>query len=419
MSYIKNVLIKNLTISGLESGVDAVLGDNIDTVLSIDYYESIFEPVFEFEILFISSQGVLSDLQLRGTERVNLEIQHDSGTLEFDGLVLTAFVQNESESTANSFTIRVNPESIVNNQKERCTKRYDPKIKASTHVENILKFNIKEVKDEMLDIEETANSDGFFGNYWTPFKAIYWLARRAMSGSMPEDGGGSDRVGFLFWMTKTGYKFKSIDTIISDGKKDGCFQYFQNDTVSENPNSDLYNPTFEFDQDIIDHMKSSAYGEKRKYFNLHTLHDTDEVSFSKSNAKQTHLGDEEEVKLNFDLNENPTRTTRVPIMDFTMRMDGTISSGDGEYHPHKVISQSRMRYESVLSRSLCVTVPMNIGLEAGKLINVKLIKSMGGVDNWMSGYYLIKDLRHSVHFTKDGVQCYTYLRLVRDTPGDD
>jgi len=131
------------------------------------------------------------------------------------------------------------------------------------------------------------------------------------------------------------------------------------------------------------------------------------------------LGDEEEVKLNFDLNESPTRTTRVPIMDFTMRMDGTISSGDGEYHPHKVISQSRMRYESVLSRSLCVTVPMNIGLEAGKLINVKLIKSMGGVDNWMSGFYLIKDLRHTVHFTKDGVQCYTYLRLVRDTPGDD
>ena len=55
MSYIKNVVIKNLTITGLESGVDAVLGDNITTVLSIDYYESIFEPVFVFEILFMYS----------------------------------------------------------------------------------------------------------------------------------------------------------------------------------------------------------------------------------------------------------------------------------------------------------------------------------------------------------------------------
>ena len=419
MSYIKNVLIKNLVISGLETGVDAVLGENITTVLSIDYYESIFEPVFEFEILFITNEGVLSDIQIRGTERVSLEIQHDSGTLEFDGLVLTSFCQNESESTANSFFIRVSPESVINNQKERCTKRYDPKVKASTHVENILKFNIKEVKDEMLDIEETANSDGFFGNYWTPFKAIYWLARRAMSGSMPEDGAGSDRVGFLFWMTKSGYKFKSVDTIISEGKKNGAIQYFQNDVVSDNPNFDLYNCKFEYDQNIVKQMNSSMYGEKRKYFNLHTLFDTKEVAFSKSKSKQAHLGDEEMVNLDFDLNENPSRTTRVAIVDFTMRMDGTINSGDGEYNPHKVISQSRMRYETLLCKSLRATVPMNIQLEAGELINVKLIKSMGGVDNWMSGYYLIKDLRHAVHFTENGVQCYTYLRLVRDTPGDD
>ncbi len=137
MSYIKNVVIKNLTITGLESGVDAVLGDNITTVLSIDYYESIFEPVFAFEILFITNEGVLSNLQLRGTERVSLEIQHVSGTLEFENLVLTSFLQNESESTVNSFTILVNPESIVNNQLYKCTKRYDPKVKASSHVENI------------------------------------------------------------------------------------------------------------------------------------------------------------------------------------------------------------------------------------------------------------------------------------------
>ncbi len=56
MSYIKDVNIKNLVISGLETGIDAVLGDNITTVLSIDYYESIFEPVFAFEILFITNE---------------------------------------------------------------------------------------------------------------------------------------------------------------------------------------------------------------------------------------------------------------------------------------------------------------------------------------------------------------------------
>ena len=52
MSYIKNVIIRDLTILGKEGKI-AKLGDNITTVLSIDYYESIFEPNFEFEIVLV------------------------------------------------------------------------------------------------------------------------------------------------------------------------------------------------------------------------------------------------------------------------------------------------------------------------------------------------------------------------------
>ena len=416
MSYIKNVIIRNLTILGKEGNI-ARLGDNITSVLSIDYYESIFEPTFEFEIVFISNQDALSDLKLRGTERVNIEIEHQSGNLEFDDLVLTSFVQNESLSTSNIFTIRLNPIGVVENEKNRLTQKYDNTVKASTHVENILKTNLKVDEDDM-EVEETANNDGFFGNYWRPFKGLYWLARRAVSASMPEDGGGSDRVGFLFWQTKSAYKFKSIDTMITEGKKDDIFEYVQNDVVSDVPNYDVYNPRFEYDQDIIDQMKNSMYGENRSYFNLHTLQVTKQQPFSKANAKQAHLGDEELVEVDDDINENPTRVTRVAITDFTQRTDGTINSGEGDYHPHKVISQSRMRYETLLSRSLRITVPCNVQLEAGDVISVKLIKTMAGTDEWLSGFYLIKDLRHTVHFRDNGIQCYTYLRLVRDTPGD-
>ena len=416
MSYIKNVIIKNLTILGKEGKI-ATLGDNITAVLSIDYYESIFEPMFEFEIVFVSNEDALTDLKLRGTERVNIEIQHQSGNLEFDDLILTSFVQNESVSTSSIFTIIVNSQSVIENEKNRLTQKYDNTVKASTHVENILKSYLK-VDGDSMEVEETANSDGFFGNYWRPFKGLYWLARRAVSASMPEDGGGTDRVGFLFWQTKSAHKFKSIDTMISEGKKGDVVQYIQNDTISDAPNFDLYNPSFEYDQDIINQMENSMFGENRSYFNLHTLQVTKQQPFSKSNAKQAHLGDEELVEVDDDINENPTRVTRVAITDFTQRTDGTIDSGEGDYHPHKVISQSRMRYETLLSRSLRITVPCNIQLEAGDVISVKLIKTMAGNDEWLSGFYLIKDLRHTVHFRDNGVQCYTYLRLVRDTPGD-
>lgn len=420
MSYLKQIVIKNLTISSVDGDKVAVLGDNITSVLSIDYYENIFHPNYQFEIVFVSVDNPLGDLELRGTETASIEIQHGSmkESFEFDDLVVTSFIQNQSESTANTFTVRLDPVGTINNEKNRVTKRYSPDVKGTVHVENILKTQIGAGEDE-IDVEESANPVGFFGNYWRPFKALYWIAKRSMSGSMPEDGDGTDRVGFLFWQTKSGYKFKSIDTMISDSKKETVFEYVQNDATSDNPNFDLYNPTFEIDQNIILQMMNSMYGENRKYFNLHTLQVTDDVAFSKSNAKQAHLGIEDETKLNYDINERPTVPTRNIFMDYTMRRDGTINDGDKEYNPHKIISQAKMRYQTLLSRSLRATVPMNLKLEAGDVVSVKLIDSMKGTDKWMSGLYIIKDLQHSYITRKNGVQCYTYLRLVKDTPGDD
>ena len=418
MSYLKQIVIKNLTIFSVDGDKVAVLGDNITSVLSIDYYENIFHPNYQFEIVFVSVDNPLGDLELRGTETASIEIQHGSGTLEFDDLIVTSFIQNQSESTANTFTVRLDPVGTINNEKNRVTKRYSPDVKGTVHVENILKTQIGAGEDD-IDVEESANPVGFFGNYWRPFKALYWIAKRSMSGSMPEDGDGTDRVGFLFWQTKSGYKFKSIDTMISDSKKETVFEYVQNDATSDNPNFDLYNPTFEIDQNIILQMMNSMYGENRKYFNMHTLQVTDDVAFSKTNAKQAHLGIEDETKLNYDINERPTVPTRNIFMDYTMRKDGTINDGDKEYNPHKIISQAKMRYQTLLSRSLRATVPMNLKLEAGDVVSVKLIDSMKGTDKWMSGLYIIKDLQHSYITRKNGVQCYTYLRLVKDTPGDD
>ena len=417
MSYIKNVIVRNLNISGLEDGKTAVLGDQITTLMSIDYFESIFEPNFLFEIRFVTIESALSNLKLRGTERVSIEIDHQSGTLQFDDLILNSFIMDSSESTASVFRIQCIPVDVINNEKNRLVQRYDPKVKTSTHVENILKSKLL-VDGDLLDIEETANSDGFYGNYWRPHKGIYWLARRAVSASMPEDGGGTHRVGFLFWMTQSGYKFKSIDSIMSSSKDDVPV-YVQNDVISDSSNFDIYNPKHEYDQNIIQQMKQSLYGENRSYFNLHTLTVSPIVPLSKSNLKQAHLGDEEKVDLNDDINDIPTVPIRRVVADFNMRTDGTYNNGDGEYNPHKTITESRMRYQSLLSRSLTITVPCNFELEAGDVISAQLIQSASGTDPWLSGYYIIKDLRHTVHFTGNGLQCYTYLRLVRDTPGDD
>ena len=116
MSYLKQIVIKNLTIFSVNGDKVAVLGDNITSVLSIKYYENIFHPNYQFEITFVSVDNPLGDLELRGTETASIEIQHGSGTLEFDDLVLTSFIQNQSESTANLFTVRLDPVGVINNE---------------------------------------------------------------------------------------------------------------------------------------------------------------------------------------------------------------------------------------------------------------------------------------------------------------
>ena len=74
MSYLKQIVIKNLTITSVEDETKvAVLGDNITSILAIEYYENIFEPVIQLDVVFVSDDNALSGLKLRGTEKVSIE----------------------------------------------------------------------------------------------------------------------------------------------------------------------------------------------------------------------------------------------------------------------------------------------------------------------------------------------------------
>ena len=98
MSNSQNAVVKKLSISGFgEKESMAELGGNITTVLSIDFFENIFEPVTELVCLFTSNSSALSDIQIRGTENVSLKVEHPTGTLEVDDWRLTSFKQLESE----------------------------------------------------------------------------------------------------------------------------------------------------------------------------------------------------------------------------------------------------------------------------------------------------------------------------------
>lgn len=429
MSYIKDIVFKNFRITNLENK-PADLGGEITTLLNFDYFESIFSPTVTVTATLVGLEQLFSKFQMKGTETLSFEIQHPTGTLSFNDLFVQSMVENDTSSTKSVYAaVFTNPDNIAN-YKNKLTQRYDQETKISTHVESILKTLGTQRK---YDIEDTANSYGFYGNHWTPFKSLYWLAKRSMSVTGSDDGSGTERVGFLFWETKSGYHFKSIDTIASLSKENTVQKFEQSEVVDETNgnNLNIFNVSFEKDQNILDQIASGMYTDEVKYFNIHSNAQSTQsigqvVSYGdKVFPGQSHFGGDSKLpNYNFGLLDTPTFDTVVINSNFHMRRDGSVLIKDGvaeatnkEDKIHKIKSQSRMRYASMMSRSLRVTVPLNFKLEAGLTIEIDLLDSNSGVSQYLSGIYIIKDLRHSIETGEDGVKGFTHLRLLSDTYG--
>ena len=430
MSYIKSAVVKDFTIYSRDGEAYSV-GGEITTLLSLDYGESIFEPSITVVATFAATEKVLSAMRARGTERVSLSISHPSGTLKFDDLRIRGMNEVNTTSTATVFRVLFTHADAFLNEQNRLATRFDNTTKISSHVNTILFTNLKTtLRPNHIFIEDTANAEGFFGNHWTPYRAIYWLCKRSLSTVGSTDGTGTDRAGFLFWMTKCGYMFKSIDALAQRSKEESVPEFTQNEVVDETDtisNFNVYNPRFERDQDIIEQMQKGLYNDDARYYNIHSIANGidpvgkpigQSLTWEEVAKKQTHFGNGEIDKLDFDINVNGGFDTVLPFVDGTMKRDGSIEigvGGNGEFNPHRIVTQSRMKYLSMKAISLRVTIPYNldIRLEAGSPVKVNLLASNNGIDKDRSGMYLVKDLRHS--WEPD--QAFTHLRLIRDTYG--
>ena len=105
------------------------------------------------------------------------------------------------------------------------------------------------------------------------------------------------------------------------------------------------------------------------------------------------------------------------VLDFgTLERKGSRSRAKNadpmEYH-----SQAMMRYNTLFTQILTMTIPLNTNLIAGDIINCEFpridMEKRKGPDEIQSGLYMIKKLTH--YFDAKG--SYTKLQLARDTNG--
>ena len=384
----------------------------------IDYYEDIFSPTLTAKLQVTNDgasikgedgtlQSIYNGLPLRGGETVTLKIKGNNE--QNPGMDLSFFVSSISnvltKKKTESFTLNLVSIGAITNETSRVGRKYPTSNKISESVKDIVKNYLMDKRD--VDVDPTQNPYGFIGNMRKPFTLLMWLASK----SVPEKSKDDATAGYLFYETVTGFHFRSIDSII-DGKP--VAKYYSSEIIKQGNNDyKIIRYSTSLNADVLGKLQRGAYCSYRIFFDPLTFNYTDPTKgpFKLEDYKSAAtLG--KDVVLPGNLGNAPSRYVTA-IMD-----RGTMEKGASKKEnadPTLSQSQSLMRYNSVFSQKLSMTVPSNTNLEAGDIIECEfaLTSAKNTVDTEQSGLYMIKELCH--HFDPSG--SYTSLTLIKDTFG--
>ena len=400
--------------------------------LMIDYFEDIMSEGVTLKMFISSSESIVHGLKIRGGERVAISLKTGSGLFERDkeySFYVYKISGLQTTDTAEYFTMHCVTQGSLVNELQRVSKRYDGSIK--TTVESILDDVLRLDNYDKKNIEQTANNYSFIGNNRNPLTVIRWLAPKsvpttsASGASGDENGEAKGTAGFLFWENSDGYNFKSVSSLVS--KTDIGVGSAENKSIPTYKYSGVMKTTnvenifqiikydIEKNIDLRKALRLGAYSNVTEFFDLYTGRmDTYLYNLKEQMEDFPQLGTEDTIQVDKTYSENPSRIMVRMSDRGVLDKDGVTADSGRDIAD---MAKASARYNILFSQAINITVPLNINLKAGDLINAVFPKieasNMKKLDEDQSGRYLIQQVRH--HFQKN--QNFSYLRLVRDSYG--
>ena len=400
--------------------------------LTIDYFEDIMSEGVTLKMFISSSESIVHGLKIRGGERVAISLKTGSGLFERDkeySFYVYKISGLETTDTSEYFTMHCVTQGSLVNELHRVSKRYNGSIKTS--VESILDDVLRLPNYDKKNIEQTANNYSFIGNNRNPLTVIRWLAPKsvpttsASGASGDENGDAKGTAGFLFWENSDGYNFKSVSSLVS--KTDVGVGSAENKDIPTYKYSGVMKTTnvenifqiikydIEKNIDLRKALRLGAYSNVTEFFDLYTGRmDTYLYKLKEQMEDFPQLGTEDTIQVDKTYSESPSRIMVRMSDRGVLDKDGVTADSGRDIAD---MAKASARYNILFSQAINITVPLNINLKAGDLINAVFPKieasNMKKLDEDQSGRYLIQQVRH--HFEKN--QNFSYLRLVRDSYG--
>ncbi len=400
------------------------------SAIRLMYYESILQDTVKATYTFadtgnsIDDKTVIEGLPLVGQEKVSLKFT-DNNENTIDIVLYVNKVTPLSDDTTKSMVqLDLVSKEFILNEKIRLNERFDGKI--SDHIRKILTSQNYLATKKKVDIEETSNTYNFIGNNRKPYYAMNWLSKKSVSSENQKKG---DSAGYFFFETSEGFKFKSIDGLLSQEKKKSVIYNQSPDSRGTNIPAGYDIKALEYSKDnrvdIQEKLKMGAFSTRTILFDPFNCYYEVVVPNAKQKEKSLKLGGKELPTLNSEFNRTGankdfSRTTYYLLDKGTIpsgNTDQQISKSTEENFEYKnILNQSIMRYNQLYSAQTTITIPGDFSLHAGDAIFVdspELSPETKNVNNENGGLYIIADLCHYI----SPKETYTKLNLVRDSFG--
>ena len=423
-------------------------------VVSFQYFEDLFSPTITARMVIISTSGVVSDdktkkieslyngLPIRGGERVAIKIKGNTKVnkgLRFDTPETYLYVSKISnvirDGQKEIFVLHLVSREAITNEITHVNRKFEPYSLIDTHVEDILKNDLK-VKTIRYagNIDPASNKYGFLGNLKSPFQLLVWLASKAT----PQTQSTSGFTGYFFYQTQSGFNFRSADSLIKDGldgrtartnfKATREYTHKQfTDYINESGDFNILSYSIQRNNDLIRKLIIGQYSNFTASFNPLNgrFSKVEEGSFNlkeilnqPKGKKISTLGDVPEVPtlLSDDgvgLGELPSRIMSVVKDVGTLSKEASKSDSPGVSQTQK---EALVRYNLLFQQVVKIIIPLNTNLQAGEVVKLNFLGAPEGstYDRKQSGYYLIKELCHAF----DTEQSVTSMTVIRDTFGE-
>ena len=409
--------------------------DITNSILGIDYFEDILTPSVNMAIQVTNRYSIVSELPIRGGEKVYVDIETASGdfTLNSEDDVMRVYKVSGLDGTkmAETFNLHLTTPENFNNELSRSYKRYSGKI--SDSVKKILTEDLQTNRWTDESIEETANAYSFMGSMRRPFNVLQWLGPKSVSdqaGELESDPNGSEKEkakgtsGYFFYQNSEGFNFRSIDNLVSELKGSGSsdnkdiFRYtYGGKIIKANEVTNNYEIINFSHEKNIDVRKALRMGTFNNYTFLYDNYNNEVTVYTydtKTEVGKKKLTKQDGLSVPEYLSEYPSRIV-VRTTD-----NGIMTPGGGTDTSGRIpvdSAKSAARYNLLFTQALNIIVPCNIKLKVGDVIYCEFPEMNAGqskeIDKESSGYYLIRELRH--HFSAG--QNTTSLKLMRDSYG--